>query len=279
MENEFTGPDNNEQPHNKQKTRKGIWALLGALLLLLSKFKFIIFFMLGKLKFLLVFLKLAKFLTTFGSMLLMVWVYANFYGWIFAVGFALLIFVHEMGHFLTAKYVGLNVSAPIFIPFMGAFITMKDHPADAVTEAKVAVGGPLVGSFGAFLCAAMYSLSGQDFWLALAYSGFMINLFNLIPFHPLDGGRIVSAISPKMWLVGIPLIVMAAFKFFNPILFLLLILGLTQIYRQWKSPNQEYYNTPLTTRAVFAGLYFGLLIILGSSMKLILDYHSALLNG
>lgn len=101
----------------KSQKKKGIWALLGALLLLLSKFKFIIFLILGKLKYLLVFLKLGKFLTTFGSMLLMVWVYANFYGWVFAVGFVLLIFVHEMGHFLTAKFVGLNVSAPVFIPF------------------------------------------------------------------------------------------------------------------------------------------------------------------
>ncbi len=278
MENEFTGHGENGTLQ-KSKKKKGIWALLGALLLLLSKFKFIIFLILGKLKYLLVFLKLGKFLTTFGSMLLMVWVYANFYGWVFAVGFVLLIFVHEMGHFITAKFVGLNVSAPVFIPFLGAFIAMKDHPADAVTEAKVAMGGPLVGSAGAFLCAAMYPVSGQDFWLALAYSGFMINLFNLIPFHPLDGGRIVSAISPKMWLVGVPLVVVAAFKFFNPILFLLLILGLTQIYRQWKSPNHEYYNTPLATRAAFAGLYFGLLIILGISMKLILDYHSVLISG
>lgn len=89
----------------------------------------------------------------------------------------------------------------------------------------------------------------------------------------------MSAISPKMWLVGVPLVIVAAFKFFNPILFLLLLLGLTQIYRQWKSPNHEYYNTPLATRAAFAGLYFGLLIILGISMKLILDYHSVLISG
>ncbi len=247
--------------------------MLGGLLILLSKFKFGLFFLLGKLKYLLVFLKFGKFLTTFASMFLMVWVYARLYGWVFGVGFVLLIFVHEMGHFLTARRVGLNVSAPIFIPFMGAFITMKDQPRDAVTEATVAAGGPILGSVGAFLCAAMYLLTGQDFWLALAYSGFMINLFNLIPFHPLDGGRIVTAISLKMWLVGIPLMLLTALKFFNPIIILLLILGIPQIYHQWKLSKTGYYDTPLSTRLTFAVLYFGLIILLGGGMTYIYGMH------
>lgn len=244
------------------KNKKGMWAFWGGLLLLLNKFKFLF-----------AFLKFGKFLTTFGSMFLMIWVYAKFYGWVFGFGFVLLIFIHEMGHFLTARRVGLNVSAPVFIPFMGAFITMKDQPRDAVTEATVAMGGPILGSVGALLCAALYPVTGQEIWLALAYSGFMINIFNLVPFSPLDGGRIVSAISPKIWLVGIPLMLAAAIKFFNPILFLLLFLGGTQMYRQWKSPNQEYYDTPLTSRIIFGCLYFGLVILLGVGMASIYGLH------
>ena len=251
-----------ETPQQPNKNKKGLWAAFGALIYLLSKFKF-----------LLIFLKMGKFLTTFGSMFLMIWIYGAMFGWKYGVGIVLLIFIHEMGHYLTAKKVGLNVSAPLFIPFVGAFISMKEQPRDAVTEAKVALGGPVLGSLGALFCAALYPLTGQQFWSALACTGFMINLFNLVPFHPLDGGRIVSAISPKMWLVGIPLMVIAALKFFNPILILLLIMGVPQMYRQWKSPNKEYYDTPLQTRIIFASLYFGLITLLGVGMAYIYSSH------
>lgn len=276
MEEHIDAENKTRENESKPKNKKGLWAALGGLLYLLSKFKFGILFLLGKFKFLFILLKLGKFVTTFGSMFLMIWLYATIYGWVFGVGFVLLIFIHEMGHFLTARTVGLSVSSPVFIPFIGAFISMKEHPADAVTEAKVALGGPVLGSAGAFLCAALYSATGQDFWLALAYSGFMINMFNLVPFHPLDGGRIVSAISPKMWLIGIPLMVAAAVKFFNPILFLLLIMGLPQMYRQWKSPDKEYYNTPFATRIIFAVLYFGLMAVLGIGMAYIYNLHSSI---
>lgn len=263
---DLPGEGRDNRPGGGGKNKKGLWALLAGLFLLLSKFKFGLVFLFSKLKFVLVFLNLGKFLTTFGSMLLMVWIYARFYGWVFGIGFVLLIFIHEMGHFLTARRVGLKVSAPLFIPFVGAFISMKEQPRDAVTEATVAMGGPVLGTAGAFLCAAFYPITGQEFWLALAYSGFMINFFNLVPFHPLDGGRIVSAISPKMWFVGIPIILAAAIRFFNPILLLLMFLGITQIYRQWKDPNRAYYDTPFTTRIVFAALYFGLITLLGVAM-------------
>jgi Zn-dependent protease len=257
----------------KPKSRKGIWVALGGLLIILSKFKFGVLFLLSKLKFLFVFLKLGKFVTTFGSMFFMIVVYAQLYGWTFGIGFVLLIFVHEMGHFITAKHVGLKVTSPLFIPFVGAFISMKEQPADAVTEAKVALGGPVLGSLGALACVLLYPVTGQGFWLALAYSGFMINMFNLIPFHPLDGGRIASAISIKMWLVGIPLALLAAFKFFNPIIILLLIMGGIQMYRQWKTPNTEYYNVPFATRVIFASSYFGLITLLGIGMAYILSMH------
>lgn len=258
-----------QQSGETPKGKKGIWAILGGLLVVLGKFKFGILFLLGKLKFLFIFLKLGKFLTTFGSMFLMIVVYAQLYGWAFGLGFVILLFIHEMGHFLVAKGVGLKVSTPLFIPFVGAFISMKEQPQDAVTESKVAAGGPILGSIGALAALSLYPMTGQQMWLALAYTGFMLNLFNLIPFHPLDGGRIVAAISPKMWFVGVPLLVVAAIKWFNPILILLLILGISQIYKHWKSPNTDYYNTPFKTRLIFAVLYFGLIGILGIGMAAI----------
>lgn len=123
---DLPGEGRDNRPGGGGKNKKGLWALLAGLFLLLSKFKFGLVFLFSKLKFVLVFLNLGKFLTTFGSMLLMVWIYARFYGWVFGIGFVLLIFIHEMGHFLTARRVGLKVSAPLFIPFVGAFISMKE---------------------------------------------------------------------------------------------------------------------------------------------------------
>lgn len=245
------------------KSKKGLWAMFGALLVFL-----------GKLKFVFIFLKLGKIISTFGSMFLMIVIYAQMYGWSFGIGFVLLLFIHEMGHYYVAKQVGLNVSAPLFIPFVGAFISMKEQPRDAVTEAKVALGGPVLGSAGALICLVVGTEIGSDFFLALAYSGFMINIFNLIPVHPLDGGRIVSAISPKLWLIGIPVMIVAAIVFFNPIIILFLILGIMQVYRQWKSPNEEYYNTPTQLRKIFAAIYFGLITLLGIGMFYVHSIHS-----
>lgn len=119
----------------------------------------------------------------------------------------------------------------------------------------------------------MYPLTGQSFWLALAYVGFMINLFNLIPFHPLDGGRMASAISLKMWIIGVPLILVAAFKFFNPIILIFFIMWIPQIYQRWKTRDNDYYEVPSATRAVFASIYFGLIIILGTGMVYVNNLH------
>ncbi len=254
--------------------KKGLWAVLGGLGLVLLKFKTVLFLVLGKLKFLFIFLKLGKFLTTFGSMFVMILVYARMYGLPFGIGFVLLLFVHELGHYWVARRLSLNVSVPVFIPFVGALISMKEQPGNAVTEAKMAAGGPILGSLGALLCAALYPVTKQDFYLALAYTGFMINIFNLIPVHPLDGGRIVSAISPKLWFVGLPIMLIVAIRFFNPIIFLFLILGGVQAYRHWKAPAGEYYNTPAPTRLAFAGIYFGLVALLGIGMAYIHQLHS-----
>jgi len=236
----------------KEKPKTGLATLFAVLLLAL-----------GKLKFIFVFLKMGKFFGTLLSMIVTIGLYASMFGWRYAVGFVLLIFIHEMGHYIAAKEIGLNVSAPILIPFVGAFIAMKDQPQNAVIEAKVGLGGPVLGSLAALFC-LIIGLNYQDgFSMALAYSGFLINIFNLIPVSPMDGGRIVSAISPKLWLIGIPVLAVTAFYFFNPIIILLLILGIIQAFQQWRSNNQTYYDTPNHIRIWFAIFYFGLLLLLG----------------
>src|SRR5436190_267033 len=110
------------------------------------------------------------------------------------VGFVLLIFVHECGHLLAAKRLGLKVGAPVFIPFMGALIALKEAPRNAWIEAQVGIGGPMLGTLGAGICEVIYLAGGNPLFRALAYSGFFLNLFNLMPVGFLDGGRIVTAL-------------------------------------------------------------------------------------
>jgi Zn-dependent protease len=111
------------------------------------------------------------------------------------VGFVVLIFVHECGHLIAAKRLGLRVGAPVFIPFMGAFIALKDAPRNAWIEAQVGIGGPLAGAAGSAVCYGIYQYTGNELFKGLAYSGFFLNLFNLAPIGFLDGGRIVTALS------------------------------------------------------------------------------------
>lgn len=257
----------------KEGKKKGLWAGLAFILAILAKGKFLFVFLLSKLKFLFIFLKLSKFLSTGISMLVTIGIYAAIYGLKYAVGIVVLLFIHELGHYFVAKRVGLAVSGPVFIPFVGAFIGMKEMPKDAVTEAKVGYGGPFFGSLGAVACLAAYWAMGSNLFLALAYTGFLLNLFNLLPVHPLDGGRIVSAVSPYLWLIGIPILIYLMIWSFNPIMLLIVILGLIQVYKLWKNRDQMtvYYEVPLKERIQFAILYFGLVGILGIGLSYTLD--------
>jgi Zn-dependent protease len=252
----------------QQKKRGGLWAVVAAAGVLLLKFKSI-----------LIALKFGKFAATFISMFIMIWVYATQFGAAYAVGFVLLIAVHECGHLLAARSVGFKTSMPIFIPFVGAFISMKQSPTDARTEAVIAAGGPVIGSLGAFVCLGLGIGFRSDLLLALAYSGCLINLFNLVPVHPLDGGRIVTAISPFMWLLGIPILLVMAVKFPNPIVILFVILGAFQAYKLWKSPDKTYFAVSKQTRFTFAALYFGLMAALGLVMSWVHGMHAAAGNG
>ena len=154
---------------------------------------------------------------------------------------------------------------------------MKKEPKDAVTEAKLAMGGPLFGSLGALGCLILYFILKEDFLMALAYSGFLLNLFNLIPLHPLDGGRTVSAISPKLWIIGIPIGIIALVKFFNPIILIMLVLGVIQVINQYKNPDKSYYDVTLSNRVIFALAYFGLMLLLGIGMTYIHGIHADIL--
>jgi Zn-dependent protease len=197
--------------------------------------------------------KFGKFLLSGGSMLLTIFTYAWIYGWQYAVGFVGLILCHEMGHFLTAKQRGLDVGAPTFIPFVGAWIQLKDQPHDAETEAYIGIAGPMVGTLAAFICFIL--ADGQKgILMALAYAGFVLNLFNLIPVTPLDGGRILGIVSPKLWGFGLLALVGTFFIIPNPLIILIAIVAAPKVWAAWKgeSPMPEsYYSVSSKVRSKY----------------------------
>jgi Zn-dependent protease len=205
--------------------------------------------------------KLGKVLTSGGTMLLSVFAYAFVFGWWYAVGFVGLLLIHEMGHFLAARKRGLNVGLPTFIPFVGAWIQLKEQPMDAETEAFVGIAGPMLGSAAAFVCYMLARETGSGLLMALAYAGFFLNLFNLIPLSPLDGGRIVSVISPKIWFLGVPILVGLFFWIPSPLLVLIAILALPQMWSvltNRQALDSRYYQTARAVRVEYAVQYLAL---------------------
>ena len=220
-------------------------------------------FLFGKMKYLFLIFKVGKF-KTFITMLISIWAYAMFWGWSFAAGFVGLIFIHEMGHVLALRMQGVKSSAPMFIPFVGAYIGMKELPDNAFAEALVAAGGPLLGTLGAIGCAGAGLATGNPFWFALASSGFLLNLFNLLPISPLDGGRIIGAISPRLWILGLAGAVFLFFLTWSPILALIVIMGSYQMYNSYKKPGVEkarYYTITPMKRLLIAAIFLSMLAL------------------
>jgi Zn-dependent protease len=211
-----------------------------------------------------------KLLTTSGSMLVSVAAYALIWGWKFAAGFVALLFIHEMGHVLQLRREGIKASAPMFIPFLGAYVGMKEMPKDAAAEARVGLAGPVLGSAGALIPLALWQITGDVFWEALAFVGFFLNLFNLLPVLPLDGGRAMAALSPWMWCVGYGLLIAATAFFPSPIMLLILLFGGMETLRRWrarKTPEaQEYHRVTGRQRALVAAVYLGLALALAVGM-------------
>jgi Zn-dependent protease len=205
--------------------------------------------------------KLGKVLLTGGTMLLSVIAYSWVFGWGYAVGFVGLILAHEMGHYVAARRRGLEVGAPTFIPFVGAWIQLKQMPHDAETEAYVGIAGPLAGTLAAL---AVYFLAREQdsrLLLAIAYAGFFLNLFNLIPVAPFDGGRVTAVISPRLWLIGVPVLIGLFFYRPSPLLILMALLAAPNVMKAWRgvpAEEQTYYIASTETRFNYGLLYLGL---------------------
>jgi Zn-dependent protease len=249
-----------------RKARKRIGSALAAVAAAVAKF-------FAAIKSLLLLLPKLKLLTTSGTALVSVAAYSLFWGWEFAAGFVLLLFLHEMGHVLALRREGIKASAPMFIPFLGAAIFSKSLGENALAEARVGLAGPVLGSLAAGVVAVAGALTGSSFLLALAYVGFLINLFNLLPIVPLDGGRAMAAMAPWMWFIGFAALVALVFVFPNPILLIILLFGGIETWRRWKQRKTRsleqaaYYRVSRQHRILVGCVYIGLIVLLALGMS------------
>ncbi|MGB8267401.1 MAG: site-2 protease family protein [Candidatus Velthaea sp.] len=227
----------------------------GALLLLLN-FKWLLF--------------VPKFLLSFGSIFASIWLYAQFYGWKLAVVFVLLVLVHEMGHWVVIRGFGGQVSLPYFLPGLGAFVAQKTPLQSAGQDAYAALAGPVIGVTASALCWAYGLGTGNSFWTVAAYLGFIINLFNLIPVMPLDGGRIAGVIDPRLWIAGVVLFVvfLVAFHAFGPIGILFLIMIAVSTVPRIRALMRGYVDPRVAAlspidRGTVALAYFATIVVAG----------------
>jgi Zn-dependent protease len=224
-----------------------------------------------KAKAILLLLPKIKVLSTSATMLVSIAAYSLIWGWAFAAGFVVLLLVHEMGHVIQLRREGIQASAPMFIPFMGAFVAAKSLGDDAGAEARVGLAGPVLGSLACLVPLAIWQATGNEYWQALAFVGFFLNLFNLLPVLPLDGGRAMAALSPWVWYVGYAALVALTFAFPNPIMILILLLGGMETWHRFKARNtpesKAFHDIPRSTRIGVAVVYLGLAALLAVGMS------------
>lgn len=197
-----------------------------------------------------------------GSMLLSLGLYALAFGWKFAIGFVVLLLAHELGHALAARVVGLKPSLPMFVPFVGAVISLRQPPVNAKMEANIAIGGPALGTLSALGCLIFYLWTDSSLMLVLAYTACVLNLFNLLPCAPLDGGKIAAAISPRLWWLGSFTTGLLFLYTNNLFIFFIFCFSLFQVWRGDQCFG-HYYHLRLSARIKVALWYFGLLAVLG----------------
>lgn len=264
-ENPFGEPQPAQRGERSRGLRGRIGSGLAALAALFAKFFAVI-------KSGLLLLPNIKILGTAGTALISVAAYSLFWGWTFALGFVFLLFVHEMGHVIQLRREGIKASAPMFVPFLGAAVMMKSMPDDALAEARVGLAGPVLGTAGAAICLAIGEAANSDLLRALAYVAFFLNLINLIPVVPFDGGRAMAAMAPAFWFAGLAAMVALFFIAQNPFLLVFILLGGMETKRRWKARKTRsleqaaYYRVSPRNRLLVGAVYVGLIIILALGM-------------
>ena len=173
------------------------------------------------------------------SMLVSIVAYSLFFGWSFAVGIVLLILVHEMGHVVELRRQGVPHRHP-FLSRSSAHLSICGAAlGSAYQEALSGLAGPLIGTAASVVVAFWANATGSNFLMALAFFGFFVNLFNLLPVLPLDGGRAAAALHPALWLLGLLALLAFEFVYPSPVIPIVLIFGGIELWRRWR-----YRNTP-----------------------------------
>jgi Zn-dependent protease len=259
------------EPERKRAgTAGGVGAgagLIGVLVGLVVKFKALLAVLLN-LKFVFLFGKLFAYSWTF---ILSLWLYVLFFGWPFALVLIFALLFHEMGHYVAFRAYGLPARLPVFVPFIGAY-TMGGVAPDLEQDAYIALAGPLTGLAVAAVCFAIGTATHNPFWLAAGYVGAFLNLFNMIPVPPFDGGRIIGALWPPLWIAGTILFVGASIALHIPLIFVLIIglLGLPAVIAFFRGQVDPRAAAMTLGGRVRVGVWYlatlmGLMLVLSSS--------------
>ena len=210
--------------------------------------------------------KIPAFATLF-SALLSFGAYSLAYGPWAAVGLVVMIFVHEMGHVVEIRRQGMQATAPIFIPFLGAAIFQRQHPTDAVKQAQIGIAGPIAGTLAATVAFVFFNSTHNPVFLLAALIGFALNLLNLLPVWQLDGAWVLAPVSPWFQVVGLGLIAVLIF-FFHVVSVLLIIvalLGIQSARAAFRNAKNPYYTSvPINARLALGGAWLGLVLYLGA---------------
>lgn len=210
-------------------------------------------------------LGLVKLVPVFGSMFLFIWADSHLFGWKLATGLAVSILIHELGHVVMNWRHGLKCSVPMFIPFLGAVITVKQFPADPQVEAESGAGGPAAGLLAGAAFLLIGEITGEPVWTAIALLGFGINMMNLIPFWQLDGARITSAMAPANW--DFMLVVLTLIGLKAPSVLLWAFLFLLLLFRLGKTPQGRHNLAHPVIRARITGVFLVLILGLGFGLE------------
>lgn len=269
------------QPPSKGSVGKFLTGTLLVIGLVLLKLKGVLFLIFAKFKVFAVNpfegFGVAQFAMAGGSMIVTIFAYAFQMGLPFAVGFVLLTVIHEIGHAVAIRAKGLRAGAMVFIPFVGGAVTLRDQPRSAYDDAQIGLAGPIAGTLSAVASLYIYDFTGRPLYLAIAFAGFLLNLFNLLPIGPLDGGRIAGAITKWMWLFGALILVYVMVTWRSPLLFLVLIASVFQIYRAIKlEKDNVFYSATWPQRFAIGVSYFVLVMFLGYETVVTHDALTAL---
>ena len=268
IEGEYIEPA--QEPQKKRKAR-GLGTIAATVAVVAAKFKVILAFIL-QFKFALLGLKLLAGSWTF---LLSLWIYVLFFGWKLGIVILLVIAAHELGHYFAYRAYGLTARLPVFVPLLGAYTQGAIAP-DLEQDANIALAGPLTGLALAAACYAAGLFSGDSFWYACADIGAFINLFNMIPVPPFDGGRVIGAVWPGIWIVGIALFVVAAAFLHVPVILVLLLalLGVPTIVATFRGGGDPRAATMTTGARLRVGTWYVATIL--ALIALLGQAHSAL---